>query len=142
MAGVPAGNWVLLSGVDSSIMKTATIVQQKMREDAYIFQPLRFPTAAALKVAIEPVNPSELPKMLDGLRRINKSYPIITTKVEESGEHILLATGEMYLDCVLHDLRRMYAEIELKVADPVVRFCETVVETSALKCFAETPNKK
>ena len=54
----------------------------------------------------------------------------------------MLGTGELYLDCGLHDLRRMYAEIELKVADPVVRFCETVVETSALKCFAETPNKK
>ncbi|KAI8350399.1 P-loop containing nucleoside triphosphate hydrolase protein [Blakeslea trispora] len=140
--GVPAGNWVLLGGVDASIMKTATIVGQRSKEDAYIFKPLRFPTAATLKVAIEPVNPSELPKMLDGLRKINKSYPIVTTKVEESGEHILLGTGELYLDCVLHDLRRMYAEIELKVSDPVVRFCETVVETSALKCFAETPNKK
>lgn len=140
--GVPAGGWVLLGGVESSIMKTATIVDQKSREDAYIFKPLRFPTAATLKVAIEPVNPSELPKMLDGLRKINKSYPIVTTKVEESGEHIVLGTGELYLDCVLHDLRRMYAEIELKVSDPVVRFCETVVETSALKCFAETPNKK
>ncbi|GAA5805185.1 U5 small nuclear ribonucleoprotein component [Helicostylum pulchrum] len=140
--GVPAGGWVLLGGVDGSIMKTATIVDQKSREDAYIFKPLRFPTAATLKVAIEPVNPSELPKMLDGLRKINKSYPIVTTKVEESGEHIVLGTGELYLDCVLHDLRRMYAEIELKVSDPVVRFCETVVETSALKCFAETPNKK
>lgn len=29
-----------------------------------------------------------------------------------------------------------------QVADPVVTFCETVVETSSLKCFAETPNKK
>lgn len=28
------------------------------------------------------------------------------------------------------------------MADPVVTFCETVVETSSLKCFAETPNKK
>ena len=36
----------------------------------------------------------------------------------------------------------MYSEIEIKVADPVVSFCETVVETSALKCFAVTPNKK
>jgi len=27
-------------------------------------------------------------------------------------------------------------------SDPVVSFCETVVETSSLKCFAETPNKK
>ncbi len=31
-------------------------------------------------------------------------------------------------------------EVEVKVADPVVSFCETVVETSSLKCFAETPN--
>lgn len=29
-----------------------------------------------------------------------------------------------------------------QVADPVVSFCETVVETSSLKCFAETPNKQ
>lgn len=30
----------------------------------------------------------------------------------------------------------------LQVADPVVTFCETVVDTSSMKCFAETPNKK
>lgn len=40
------------------------------------------------------------------------------------------------------DLRELYSEIEVKVADPVVSFCETVVETSQLKCFAETPNKR
>lgn len=80
--------------------------------------------------------------MLDGLRKVNKSYPLLATKVEESGEHIILGTGELFLDCVMHDLRRMYSEIEIKVADPVVSFCETVVETSAIKCFAETPNKK
>ena len=32
------------------------------------------------------------------------------------------------------------SEVEVKVSDPVVAFCETVVETSSLKCFAETPN--
>lgn len=30
----------------------------------------------------------------------------------------------------------------MQVADPVVSFCETVVESSSMKCFAETPNKK
>lgn len=30
--------------------------------------------------------------------------------------------------------------MEVKVADPVVTFCETIVETSSLQCFAETPN--
>ncbi|KAI1090348.1 P-loop containing nucleoside triphosphate hydrolase protein [Rostrohypoxylon terebratum] len=143
-SGVPAGNWVLLSGVDNSIVKSATIVPPKLEDDeeAYIFKPIAHFTESVLKVAVEPINPSELPKMLDGLRKINKSYPLITTKVEESGEHIILGTGELYMDCVLHDLRRLYATMELKVSDPVTRFCETVDEMSATKCYAITPNKK
>jgi U5 small nuclear ribonucleoprotein component len=142
--GVPAGNWVLLGGVDNSIFKTATLVAPKLEddEDAYIFKPITHFTESVFKVAVEPINPSELPKMLDGLRKINKSYPLITTNVEESGEHVILGTGELYMDCVLHDLRRLYAEMEIKVSDPVTRFCETVVETSAIKCYAMTPNKK
>ncbi|OIT30916.1 110 kda u5 small nuclear ribonucleoprotein component clo [Nicotiana attenuata] len=45
-------------------------------------------------------------------------------------------------DSIMKDLRELYSEVEVKVADPVVSFCETVVETSSIKCFAETPNKK
>lgn len=99
-------------------------------------------TQSVLKIAIEPIAPSELPKMLSGLRSINKSYPLVSTKVEESGEHVLIGTGELYLDCVMHDLRKLFSEIEIKVSDPVTKFCETVLETSALKCYADTPNKK
>ncbi|KAJ9113090.1 hypothetical protein QFC20_001977 [Naganishia adeliensis] len=137
-----AGNLVLLGGVDASISKTATIVARDVDEELYIFKPIKHMTQSVLKIAVEPISPSELPKMLDGLRKINKSYPLVTTKVEESGEHIILGTGELYLDCVMHDLRRLFSEIEIKVSDPVVKFCETVVETSALKCYADTPNKK
>ena len=36
---------------------------------------------------------------------------IFFSQVEESGEHVILGTGELYLDCVLHDLRKMYSEI-------------------------------
>ena len=139
---VPAGNWVLISGVDASILKTATITDTEEEGDVAIFEKLRYDTQPVIKVAVEPINPTELPRMLDGLRKINKSYSIVQTKVEESGEHIILGTGELYMDCVLHDLRKLYAEIDIKVADPVVRFCETVVEVSSIKCTAETPNKK
>ena len=143
-SGIPAGNWVLISGIDNSIVKTATLVPPRLEddEDAYIFKPIKHLTESVFKVAVEPINPSELPKMLDGLRKVNKSYPLISTKVEESGEHIVLGTGELYMDCVLHDLRRLYSEMELKVSDPVTRFCETVVETSAIMCYALTPNKQ
>lgn len=143
-SGVPAGNFVLLGGVDNSISKTATLVDMKLpnEEDAHVFRPIKHMTESVFKIAVEPINPSELPKMLEGLRKINKSYPLITTKVEESGEHIILGTGELYMDCVLHDLRRVYADMELKVSDPVTRFCETVTETSAIMCYSVTPNKK
>ncbi|KAL5333222.1 P-loop containing nucleoside triphosphate hydrolase protein [Aspergillus crustosus] len=142
-SGVTAGNIVLLGGVDNSIVKTATLVSNKFEndEEAYIFKPIRHMTESVFKVAVEPVNPSELPKMLEGLRKVNKSYPLISTKVEESGEHIVLGTGELYMDCVLHDLRRLFSEMEIKVSDPVTRFCETVVETSAIMCYSITPNK-
>jgi hypothetical protein len=34
-----------------------------------------------VKIATEPLHPSELPKMVEGLRKINKSYPLAVTKV-------------------------------------------------------------
>lgn len=74
--------------------------------------------------SVEPVNPSELPKMLDGLRKVNKSYPLLATRVEESGEHVVLGTGELYLDCVMHDLRKMYSEIGM-VVKKGFSFCTT-----------------
>ncbi len=142
-SGVTAGNLVLLGGVDNSIVKTATLTSTKFEDDdeAHIFKPIRHMTESVFKIAVEPVNPSELPKMLEGLRKVNKSYPLISTKVEESGEHVILGTGELYMDCVLHDLRRLFSEMEIKVSDPVTRFCETVVETSAIMCYSVTPNK-
>lgn len=136
-----AGNWVLIEGIDTSIMKTATIVS-KDYQNPYIFRPLTFNTISVIKISVEPLNPSELPKMVEGLRKLNKSYPLLTTKVEESGEHVLLGTGELFFDCVLHDLRELYSEIEIKVSDPIVSFSETVSEISPIKTYAETPNKK
>jgi U5 small nuclear ribonucleoprotein component len=138
----PPGSWVLIEGVDASIMKTATLCNVDYDEDAYIFRPLQFNTLPVVKTATEPLNPSELPKMVEGLRKISKSYPLAITKVEESGEHTILGTGELYLDSIMKDLRELYSEVEVKVADPVVSFCETVVESSSMKCFAETPNKR
>lgn len=128
-----------------------------------IFKPLTFYSSSVIKLAVEPLNPSELPKVLTGLRKIQKTYPLIHTKVEESGEHVLFGTGELALDSVMHDLRVMFAEVvltervvttpwcyrffcceqvEIKVADPVTAFCETTMDPSSLQCFAETPNKK
>jgi 116 kDa U5 small nuclear ribonucleoprotein component len=83
VAEAPVGSLVLLTGVDTAIIKTATLTDMPPSdgEPVHIFRPLRFDTAAVIKVAVEPVNPTELPKMLDGLRKVSKSYPILSTKV-------------------------------------------------------------
>jgi U5 small nuclear ribonucleoprotein component len=43
---------------------------------------------------------------------------------------------------MIHDLRKLYAEIEIKVSEPFVSICETIIETSSIKCIGETLNKK
>jgi len=107
-----------------------------------IFRPIRHNSLSHVRVALEPLIPSELPKMLEGIRKVNKSYPLLVTKVEESGEHLLIGTGELYMDSVLHDLRQMYSEIEIKISDPSVTFCETVIDTSSIKCYVNSHNKQ
>jgi len=46
------------------------------------------------------------------------------------------------MDSIFHDLRKLYADIEIKVSEPFVSFGETVVDTSSIKCVVESANKK
>lgn len=46
------------------------------------------------------------------------------------------------MDSILHDIREMYSDIEVKISDPSVCFNETIIDTSGIKCYADTPNKK
>lgn len=140
-----AGQLVLLQGIDNTVFKSATIVcvNHDASSKAFPLRPLReYLPAAVVKVAVEPIRPSELPKMVSSLRLCVNSYPGLITKVEETGEHTLLGSGELYMDCILRDLREAYGKIEVKVSDPVVPFAETVSDTSALQCYADTPNGK
>ena len=55
---------MLLEGLDATISKTATVVPEFLEEEVHIFRPLQFQTQAVVKIAVEPLNPSELPKMV------------------------------------------------------------------------------
>lgn len=48
---VPAGNWVLIEGIDQPIVKTSTITEVHSDEDVYIFKPLKFNTQSVIKIA-------------------------------------------------------------------------------------------
>jgi translation elongation factor EF-G len=70
--------------------------QVRGNDDATIFRPLSFNTTPVMKLAVEPLNPAELPKMVEGLRKIRKSYPAAQTKVR----HSLLVTPTKSLTLV------------------------------------------
>ena len=122
-----AGNWVLLRGLGNAVQGTATVMGRNAAEAA-IFKPLEFNTQALMKLAIEPRKPSELPVMVEALRKVTRTYPLVSTKVEESGEYTLNGTGELQLDCAMYDLRHVYSNIDIKVSNPMVHFTETVQE--------------
>jgi 116 kDa U5 small nuclear ribonucleoprotein component len=141
MAEIPAGHWALIEGIDASILRSATVFSHAARVDDLVGEPkLLFPGKSVVRVAVEPVIPADLPKMVEGIRKLTKSYPSLETKVEESGEHVIAGAGEVFLDCALYDLRRRFTDIEVKVSDPMVKFAETVSHRSYTQAVGESPN--
>jgi U5 small nuclear ribonucleoprotein component len=65
--------------------------------------------------------------MIESINKATKVYSLLQKKVEESGEHILIGSGELYLDQVLHDVRLLFnKELELKISEPFISIAETV----------------
>merc|ERR1711902_151434 len=86
-------------------------------------------------------NPADLPKLVEGLKRLAKSDPMVQCIIEESGEHIIAGAGELHLEICLKDLEEDHAQIPLKKSDPVVSYRETVSEESNQMCLSKSPNK-
>jgi len=135
---VPAGNICGLVGVDQFLVKTGTITTFK---EAHNMKVMKFSVSPVVRVAVEPKNPADLPKLVEGLKRLSKSDPMVQCFIEESGEHIIAGAGELHLEICLKDLEEDHAQIPLKKSDPVVSYRETVSEESSIMCLSKSPNK-
>merc|ERR1711962_1642397 len=135
---VPCGNIVGLVGVDQYLVKTGTI---STYEKAHNLKVMKFSVSPVVRVAVEPKDPQHLPKLVEGLKRLAKSDPMVQCMIEESGEHIIAGAGELHLEICLKDLEEDHACIPLKKSDPVVSYRETVMETSSQTCLSKSPNK-
>jgi len=135
---VPCGNICGLVGVDQFLVKTGTITTFK---EAHNMRVMKFSVSPVVRIAVEPKNPSELPKLVEGLKRLAKSDPMVQCIIEESGEHIVAGAGELHLEICLKDLEEDHACIPLKKSDPVVSYRETVQDESDQVCLSKSPNK-
>lgn len=137
---MPVGNVCGLVGVDKFIVKSATIT-----EDGATPHPLRdmkYSVSPVVRVAVEAKNPSDLPKLVEGLKRLSKSDPLVVCTIEESGEHIVAGAGELHLEICLKDLQDDFMKgAPLRVSEPVVSFRETVTQVSSVECMSKSANK-
>jgi len=135
---VPCGNTVALVGVDQFIVKTGTITTI---EDAHNIVDMKFSVSPVVKVAVKPKDGKDLPKLVEGLKKLSKSDPLVVCSIEESGEHIIAGCGELHVEICLKDLRDEYAQCDFVMSDPVVSYRETVGGESNQTCLSKSPNK-
>lgn len=135
---VPCGNICGLVGVDQFLVKTGTLTTFAA---AHNMKMMKFSVSPVVRVAVDCKNPSDLPKLVEGLKRLAKSDPMVQISNEESGEHIVAGAGELHLDICLKDLEEDHAGIPLKKSNPVVSYRETVSEKSSQVCLSKSPNK-
>lgn len=136
---IPCGNTCALVGVDQYILKQATITDY---EPAHVMRTMKFSVSPVVRVAVEPANPSDLPKLIEGLKRLSKSDPmVVVSSNAESGEHIIAGAGELHLEICLKDLQDDFMKgTKIKVSPPVVSFRETVTQLSQV-CLSKSANK-
>jgi elongation factor 2 len=140
---VPCGNTVGLVGLDQFLLKSGTLSDY---EEAFPFKTMKYSVSPVVRVAVEPKNPSDLPKLVEGLKRLSKSDPLVQCMTEESGEHIIAGAGELHLEICLKDLQDDYMNgAEIRVSQPIVTYRETVEgvlnpETNGI-CLSKSPNK-
>ncbi|KAH7090868.1 eukaryotic translation elongation factor 2 [Auriculariales sp. MPI-PUGE-AT-0066] len=134
----PVGNLVLLSGVDKFLLKSGTITSS---EAAHNIRTLKLSVSPVVQVAVDVKNPTDLPKLIEGLKRLSNSDLTVQIKRSESGEHIVAGAGELHLEICLKDLEDIHAGVPIKRSQPVVDYRETVTAVSSMTAISKSANK-
>uniref|UniRef100_A0A667X3G6 Elongation factor-like 1 n=1 Tax=Myripristis murdjan TaxID=586833 RepID=A0A667X3G6_9TELE len=136
---VPSGNILGIGGLEECVLKSATLSTSPACPP---FTPLNFEAAAIVRVAIEPKHPSEMPKLVHGMRLLNQADPCAEVLIQETGEHVLVTAGEVHLQRCLDDLRDRFAKIEISASKPIIPFRETVVRPPKVDMVNEEVGKQ
>jgi elongation factor 2 len=135
----PAGNLIGLVGVDQYLIKAGTVTTSEV---ALPFVTMKYSVSPVVRVAVEILNAADLPKLMNGLKQLSKSDPLVQCITAPTGEHIIAGAGELHLEVCIKDLRDDFMKgAPIKVSDPVVSFCETITQESSMDCISKSANK-
>lgn len=138
VADIPAGNTCGLIGVDAYLVKSGTITTC---ETACCIKTMKFAVSPVVRVAVAVKNSADLPKLVEGLKKLSKSDPMVRCETTEAGEHIIAGCGELHLEICLKDLAEDFMKgAPLITSDPVVTYNECVTSES-VEVLAKSANK-
>ncbi|KAK0543881.1 Cytoplasmic GTPase/eEF2-like protein (ribosomal biogenesis) [Tilletia horrida] len=141
---VPAGNVFGIRGLEGHVLRNATLCSARSldaveegrptenREEFVNLAGVNMLGAPIVRVALEPVNPSDMPKLVHGLKLLNQADPCAETYIQETGEHVLAGAGELHLERCLRDLRERFAKCEIQASAPLVPFRETAIKAAEM----------
>ena len=99
---VPAGNVFGISGLEGKILKNGTVCSVSPGVN---LAGVQLGSAPIVRVALEPVWPGDLPKLVEGLKLLNQADSCVQVLVQDSGEHVILTAGELHLEVFLRNKR-------------------------------------
>lgn len=122
---VPAGAVFGIAGLEGHIHKSGTLCSQL--DGAVNLAGVNLASQPIVRVALEPVNPGDLGKMIEGMKILEQSDPCAQYEVLESGEHVISTAGELHLERCLKDLRERFARCEIQAGEPIVPYRESII---------------
>ena len=130
LTSVPAGVVFGIGGLEGHVLKSGTLCSRL--EGAVNLAGVNMGSQPIVRVALEPVNPADLEKMIRGMKLLEQSDPCAQYEVLESGEHVILTAGELHLERCLKDLRERFAKCEIQAGEPIVPYRETIVSAAEM----------
>ncbi|MBN2368283.1 elongation factor EF-2 [Candidatus Woesearchaeota archaeon] len=133
---VPAGNIIGIAGLKNGA------AGETVSEDAESepFEQIKHLFEPVVTKAIEATKPSDLPKLIEVLRKVGKEDPSIYIEInEETGEHLMSGMGELHLEIIENRIKTEKG-LEVKTSPPIVVFRETVARKSG-EFEGKSPNK-
>jgi elongation factor 2 len=139
VADIPAGNTCGLIGVDQYLLKAGTITTL---ESACCIKTMKFAVSPVVRVAVAVKNTTDLPKLVEGLKKLSKSDPMVKIETTDAGEHIIAGCGELHLEICLKDLAEDFMKgAPLNITPPVVTYNECITVPSSKECLSKSANK-
>lgn len=133
---VQAGNIIGLAGLKNGFAGE-TVCEL---DDVEAFEGIKHIFEPVVTKAVEATKPSDLPKLIDVLKKVGKEDPSIKITInEETGEHLMSGMGELHLEIIENRIKTEKG-LEIKTSPPIVVFRETVLKASR-EFEGKSPNK-